>query len=257
MSVLFFCMASVNVVLPVFNREVALQRAVESVINQTHNDWTLIIVDDASTDSTYQIACSFADTHPQIEAFRFNENSGNPAKPRNCAMEQSNSDFIAFLDSDDEWHPRKLETQIHTMQEMQSPFSFTAYNRIRPDGFTKRVFDNFPVELSLLDYLKNTCIAPSTVTINRQKFQHISFPENYAQGEDFVYFCKLLRETDALGIKQPLTNYHVSHDAISSTPMKSAFNNAKRYWNLRQELGISTVAISYIGYAAHALKKRM
>ena len=199
---LFFCMASVNVILPVFNREAVLRRAVESVINQTHNDWKLIIVDDASTDGTYQIACSFADTHPQIETFCFNENSGNPAKPRNYAMKQSYGEFIAFLDSDDEWHPEKLETQIHRMQKIQSPFSFTAYNRIQSDNSTKSIFNNFPIELSFLDYLKNTCIAPSTVMIDRQKFEHISFPENYGQGEDFVYFCSILRETNALGIKR-------------------------------------------------------
>jgi glycosyltransferase involved in cell wall biosynthesis len=99
----------VSVILPTYNREALLARAISSVLKQTFADFELIIVDDGSTDTTREFVAGINDT--RLRYYR-HEKSGGPSAARNTGLRSARGEFIAFLDSDDEWYPEKLEKQL-------------------------------------------------------------------------------------------------------------------------------------------------
>jgi glycosyltransferase involved in cell wall biosynthesis len=105
----------VSVILPSFNREKLLPRAIISVLNQTYQSLELIIIDDGSTDNTEEIVKSFSDQ--RIRYYRQRHNKGGSAA-RNIGIKLAKGRLIAFQDSDDEWLPEKLEKQIRKFNEV-------------------------------------------------------------------------------------------------------------------------------------------
>ena len=97
----------ISIILPTFNRADVIKRAIASVQAQTFTDWELIIVDDGSTDDTARVV---TDLDPRIRYF-YQENKG-VSSARNNALRQSRGQYIAFLDSDDEWLPHFLEITV-------------------------------------------------------------------------------------------------------------------------------------------------
>src|SRR5258707_14809733 len=104
--------AFVSVVLPTFNRGGTLLRSVRSVLNQSHRDLELIIVDDGSTDETHDIVDVISDS--RLRYIKFDRNCGQSVA-RNTGIAASRADLIAFQDSDDVWLPRKLERQLSVL----------------------------------------------------------------------------------------------------------------------------------------------
>ena len=100
---------TVSIILPVYNRATTLARCVESVRAQTFADWELIAVDDASSDGSVVVLESFRD--PRIHILR-HERNGGPGAARNTALRAARGEFVALIDSDDEWLSRKLEVQM-------------------------------------------------------------------------------------------------------------------------------------------------
>src|SRR5688572_14520651 len=90
--------ALVSVIIPLYNREQLVKRAVESVVAQTFKNWHLVIIDDCSTDNSFQVASSFED--PRISVIKTKKNSG-AAHARNFGIKEVLSKYVAFLDSDD------------------------------------------------------------------------------------------------------------------------------------------------------------
>ena len=103
----------VSIILPTFNRAHFLPRALDSVLAQTYVDWECVIVDDGSSDDTRAVVEGYAE--PRF-SYSFQENAG-VSGARNAGIGRSRGAVLALLDSDDEWLPRKLETQLGYMLE--------------------------------------------------------------------------------------------------------------------------------------------
>lgn len=116
---------TVSVIIPTFNRSGFLRMAIQSVARQTYQDWECIIVDDGSTDNTREIVDGLARQDGRMKYF-FKENGGQ-GSARNLGLEKARGEFIAFLDSDDEWLPEKLERQITLLlKNPKFDFCYTA-----------------------------------------------------------------------------------------------------------------------------------
>lgn len=102
----------VSIILPTYNREKEIDRAIRSILQQTYDKYEVIIVDDGSTDRTEEVVKQIADD--RLRYIRLEHNHG-AAYARNAGIRASKYNYIAFLDSDDEWHPAKLELQIHQL----------------------------------------------------------------------------------------------------------------------------------------------
>lgn len=120
---------SVSIITPTFNSERFIAETILSVQAQTYQDWEMIIVDDCSTDRTAEIVASFQEKDSRIKYFYNTTNKGS-AFSRNLALQKAKGKWIAFLDSDDLWHPEKLEKQIEFMTKNNFHFSYTNYCEI-------------------------------------------------------------------------------------------------------------------------------
>ena len=101
----------VTVVTPCYNSEKFIASSINSVLSQTYSNWEMIIVDDCSTDKSVEIIESIIKSHSKIKLVKLLKNTG-VAQAKNTALNIANGRFVAFIDSDDIWHPTKLEKQI-------------------------------------------------------------------------------------------------------------------------------------------------
>lgn len=119
-----------SIVLPVFNGERCLVRAVESVKAQSFSDWELIVVDDGSTDGSADLVARFAEDDRRIRLVRV-ANSGGPARPRNIALKMARGRVACFLDQDDYWAPEKLAAQ-------RSKFAGSSFAVVYSDAYVEQ-----------------------------------------------------------------------------------------------------------------------
>ena len=124
-------MACISVAIPLFNKEYTIKKTIWSVLNQQIKNFELIIVDDGSTDRSYEIVSQIEDK--RIRLIR-QENAGVSAA-RNRAVQDAHTDLVAFLDGDDEWKPWFLETILRLSQKYPNAGAYaTAYERVDADG---------------------------------------------------------------------------------------------------------------------------
>ena len=116
-----------------YNSENFISETIHSVLNQTFSDWELILIDDASTDSTLEIVTPLMEKQSNIKLFKNQTNQG-AAISRNIGIAETKGKFIAFLDADDVWTPEKLERQITFMKAKNCDVSFSSYQLINEQG---------------------------------------------------------------------------------------------------------------------------
>ena len=131
-------MPKVSVVIPTRNRAAFLQAAIQSVLNQTFQDFEIIVVDDASADQTAQVIQSFTD--PRINYIRHETNKGQGVT-RNDGINQASGEYVALLDDDDEWLPEKLEKQVRLLDSSPSKVGLVYTGFCKVDGSSKRVIN--------------------------------------------------------------------------------------------------------------------
>lgn len=210
-------MAKVTVIIPFYNRIEWVREAIKSVLMQTYQDFEVIVVDDGS-DKGYKDQIEALDK--RITYLR-QENKGASAA-RNLGIDQSSGEYIAFLDSDDEFLPEKLEIQLLAMK--QNPgilLSHTSYInvdahkrplQIIPSGlFTGKVY---PQILALCP------IATPTVVVQRSALKTRRFDENIAIAEDLLMWSRIAKESAILGINIPLTNVRLHGKNAVADPEK-------------------------------------
>ncbi len=123
----------VSIITPVYNTENYLRDSLESVRNQSFLNWEHILVDDCSKDKSLAIIKGYAEKDPRVKYIKLLENNG-AGVARNKAIEMAEGSYIAFLDSDDLWHPLKLEKQIKFMRDNKYHFTFTSYDQLMKIG---------------------------------------------------------------------------------------------------------------------------
>ena len=107
---------TVSVIIPTYNRAYLIDRAIQSVLNQSYQDFEMIIVDDGSTDDTKEVVTEFQEQDKRIRYIRHEKNKGGSAA-RNTGIKSAEGDYVAFLDDDDEWLPAKIEKQVVKFQD--------------------------------------------------------------------------------------------------------------------------------------------
>lgn len=244
----------VSIITPAYNCEKYIDECIESVINQTYQNWEMIIVNDKSTDNTRELVEKYAAIEPRIKLYNKEINEG-AAAARNKAIELSKGRFIAFLDSDDAWKPKKLERQILFMLENNYGFTFTAYEIMinKPEG-QKKVF-HVPKKITYEQYLKNTIIGCLTVVMDKKILGDIKVEAGNL--EDVLTWMKYLKEgNDAYGLDENLARYRRTENSVSS----NKFGNAKKYYiclRKRQNLSVIKSIYCQFCYMFNATKKRL
>ena len=207
----------IDIILPNYNSEKFIVHTIRSIINQSYKYWKLIIVDDASNKKTKLILNKFSKLK-KIKIFWLKKNKG-AGHCRNYAIKKSNSNFIAFIDSDDIWVKNKLRNQISFMKKNNYSFTYTNYKTF--GAKEKKI--NCPQNINYNNFIKNTAIATSTMMIRRDQIKGIKF--SYTKiCEDYFFKCKLLKKTKfAYCLNQILTKYRVRKDSLQSNNLKNFY----------------------------------
>ena len=137
---------NVSVIIPTFNSQKTIERAVNSVVNQTFKSFEIIIVDDCSTDiKCKEVLRILANKYNYIKVMFLEKNSG-PSTARNTAWNIAKGKYIAFLDSDDVWHPQKLEIQYKFLEKNKEVYFLWHHKKIikhqQVNGFYNTIADD-------------------------------------------------------------------------------------------------------------------
>lgn len=200
-------MDSVSILVPVYNSARFLQRTVASVQAQIYTNWQLLlIVDPKSRDDSEAIAQRLAIADDRISVLQGTH--PGVAATRNRGIQAATGSYIAFLDSDDEWLPSKLERQLKFMRENRVRFSCTAFRRISESGERLGRHIAVPGRISYFRLLQQNCVLCSSVILERGLIEDLNFTE---QGcEDFALWLRLLkREKYCAGLNEPLVRYRI------------------------------------------------
>ena len=216
----------ISVIIPTYNRAHLLPRAIESVLKQTFKDFELIIVDDASINNTNEIINKYKKKDKRIQYLKHNINSGGPAKPKNTAIKISKGEYIAFLDSDDEWFENKLKKQIKVYEDHKnSAIGLVGCQAIKINEITKeKKLIQPPDELEIRspESLKKTVpVSFSSVMIKKSVFKEVGLiDETIKVTDDTDLYIRISRKYKFLFIQEPLINYRVHNNNISEQNIK-------------------------------------
>lgn len=188
-----------SVVIPLYNKEKYIARTIRSVLEQTVQDFEIIVVDDGSTDNSVDEVKKFDDDRIRIV---HQENAGVSAA-RNLGIEEAQYGLVAFLDADDEWLPNHLEEIVRLKDEFpQCDVFATNYKIIDPKGNERLPVNTSKLNLSgemdiLSDYFSAAIktappLCTITITVNKESLQNVGgFPVGVSLGEDLLTWAKL------------------------------------------------------------------
>jgi len=200
---------TVSLVVATWNRESTLREAITSALRQTHPILEVLVCDDGSTDGSRPLIESLGDGRVRWIA---GDHFGRPAVPRNRGLAQAQGEWIAFLDSDDAWLPRKTELQLsHVLAAGQRAVCSNAL-RMTPSNRTewKPLLSISGSRMSLDDLLKTNHIICSSAMIHRSVLaQAIGFPESTSLRalEDYAFWLRIATQTDFDYVPEPLVLY--------------------------------------------------
>jgi glycosyltransferase involved in cell wall biosynthesis len=207
--------SSISVVIPTYNRWNLLNRALSSVVNQTYPAHQIIVVDDGSDEF---VSDSLRNSFPSVQFLR-QENKG-VASARNLGIKQSTGDWIALLDSDDEWEPRKLAKQMAFLEKSPELRAIHTEERWIRNGneVTPPAYLDKSSHLLWERSLRHCLICPSSVLIHRSVFETVGlFDESLTVCEDYDFWLRLLLEEEVGLVDEKLVIKHGGHDDQLST----------------------------------------
>jgi glycosyltransferase involved in cell wall biosynthesis len=224
---------AVSVVIPTYNRLKSLPRALESVLRQTFDDIEVIVVDDCSTDGTWDYLRSVHD--PRLRIIRHEINRGGGAA-RNTGIQAARSALVAFQDSDDEWLVTKLATQIEEYRRVNSPEfgaiycakitsgegKFGVYGAREVQYMPLPGYDRTSGDISR-ELVRRAMISTQTLMVRKDLLELIGgFDETLKLAQDWDMTTRLSRITKFLFVDKPLVLCFTSHDSISKVKTNQA-----------------------------------
>jgi len=207
----------ISVILPTYNGEKFIARAINSVLNQTFKDFELIIVDDGSTDNTAQVIKEFQKKDNRIK-YIWQKNSGAPARPRNTGIKHAQGEYIAFLDHDDEWLPEKLKKQLTKFRNSECGLVGCSANIIDEKHKKKRIYSVPPfLEINSSKILEGSVpCSCSSMVVRRDVFRNIGlFDESFKSGDDWDLWIRASRKYRFLFVQTPLFNYYIHGNNVT------------------------------------------
>jgi len=198
-------MSTVSVVIPTYNRGSVIDGAIQSVLNQTHTDFELLVVDDASTDDTEQVLRSQSD--PRIQYIWLEENQGaNTA--RNIGVEEASGEFIAFLDSDDIFTPEKLEVCVTELEKQEDSCAGVFHSmQFKHNGEVADIYTVDAGAVTQEDLFGGNPIGGfSDVVFRASIFDKVgSLDEELPAYQDYEFFLRVLENHTMYGIPDVLS----------------------------------------------------
>ena len=245
----------VSVVVSTYNRSDLIGETIRSILDQTHQNIELIIVDDGSTDNTREVVESFSNRRIK---YIYTDNWGGPARPRNIGIREAKGDYIAFCDSDDYWDLRKLEVQLRHFDDDIIGVGSSAINvgNLTFHRCRKKIDHDYILDFNEL--LRGKTAPLSSLVIHNE---NLLFDENEGLKfvEDFEFQLRMTRETNKKikVISEPLIFYriHAENESADIKKAENIFNVYNKYKELMSEKQIAKCYYkSYLGLGIKSLR---
>lgn len=208
----------VTVIIPTYNREKTIVRAVESVLTQTYSDLELIVVDDCSTDNTEQLLMNIHDK--RLCYIKLDKNSG-ACVARNKGIELSQGTYIAFQDSDDSWRSDKLEIQINTLKKFNADIVFCQAERHEfPAKFSKYFPKVNEGIISFENFIGESIVSTQLLFGKADCFRKILFDEKMPRLQDFELMIRMSQKYKIYFINKVLVDMYYQENSISVSSKK-------------------------------------
>lgn len=220
----------ISTIIPFYNRQNLVMRALQSVYIQTYSTYEIILIDDGSTEKIDDLLDEVRNNNKIIYK-RLEKNSG-VSVARNLGIELSKGDYIAFLDSDDEWIKEKLETQLDFMLTNNALITHSSYKIVSKNHAEEQIINSGRNNYRLPYMAFNCKIATPTVMINKQALGNVRFVNEVRFGEDIVFWCELSKIYGPIqGIDLALTKVHIRPDSAAKgyISQKEAFKAIRKY----------------------------
>ena len=225
----------VSIIMPSYNTAPYISSSIQSVINQTYNNWELIIVDDCSTDNTEDVLSEIKDD--RIRFFKNEKNSG-AAVSRNKALREAKGQWVAFLDSDDLWMPDKLEKQIRFMMDNGYSFSYTNYKEIDTDGNETGVKVTGPKHVTktgMYNYCWPGCL---TVMYDATKVGLVQITD-IKKNNDYAMWLKVCKKAECYLLDECLAMYRRGRvGSVSTHSIKTMIGWHYKLYREAEDMGI-------------------
>lgn len=219
----------VSIIMPTYNCAKFIKETIQSVLNQTYENWELVIVDDCSNDNTEEIVESFNDK--RIKYHKLEKNSG-AAVARTTAMKMAIGNYMAFLDSDDLWKKEKLEKQLEFMKKNNYNFTCTAYEQIDEEGNKLNKIIKTKKKANYNRILLDCPVGNSTVMYNVDNLGKFEVPNIRKRNDDALWLQILKKEKFIYGMPDVLMEYRIRNNSISSNKLSLI----KYHWQLYREI---------------------
>lgn len=218
----------VSVILPAYNREALVARAIDSVLAQTFQDFELIIVDDASKDGTRAVLERYRD-HPKVRLILSDVNRGGSGA-RNLGIEAATGELIAFQDSDDVWLPHKLAAQVAALDAnpkaglcyCASLFSEGPRSYYIPEPVFERLEGDMAREI-----LRRNTTSTQVLVLRRDVLDRAGpFDESLKRFQDWDLMIRVAQETEFVFLPEPMAIIFATPGNISSFVKNDAISRA-------------------------------
>ncbi len=222
-------MPLISVIMPYYQKRIFLENSINSILNQTHKNFEIILVNDEISQESNEFLNSICKKDTRIKLINNDKNLG-AGESRNKAIEHSTGEYIAFCDCDDLWKPNKLETQLEFMSKFNLDFTFTAYEIIDKNENILS-FRGAKKEIDYKSLLNSCDIGLSTVIIKNNVLNDktLRFAKLKTK-EDFVLWLKISKSgINLFGLNEKLSCWRKSPDSLSSSSIQKIIDGYRVY----------------------------
>ncbi len=220
----------VSIIIPCYNHEEYIQHAIDSVLQQTYGPSTVVVIDDGSQDDSWKIICSLVDEDPQREQFLgvlsdngtilvgIRQKNGGPSKARNVGIQSvfGITEFFAFMDADDFYHPTKIQKSIEIMESMPQPgLVYTDYISLNTQ--TEEGIREFKEPFSMRSMIANNIVSTNSIVSKDALAKVGGFNEDLRVCEDYDLWLKIAENFACYHIPEPLFTYRITGKGASQT----------------------------------------
>ncbi len=236
----------VSVIMAVYNSEKSIHTAIESILNQTYKDFEFIIVDDGSSDNSYEIIKKYANNDTRIRLIK-NDNNIGLTKSLNKAIKQAKGQIIARQDDDDISLPDRLSLQVKFL-EKNPDYSFCGCNGIIKQN-KEELQEYFDFNEIRKNLIINNCFAHPSIAIRKSVFGKFGYyDENYLYGQDYEMWCRLVYkyQLKSENLKEKLI--------IMNIPIERIIRVKKKRKYLIQKKNLIKTKLKYLRYSENKIK---
>lgn len=247
----------ISIITPVYNCAKLLPKTIESVIDQTYQNWEMILVDDCSTDSSAQIINEYSEKDKRVKYIKLEKNSG-VAEARNMALKISKGRFIAYLDADDLWYPEKLEKQVNFMLNNNYVFTNTDYEVIDECGCPKGKVVHMRKKTDYHGFLQHNLLQTLGIMVDvKTVSKELCYMNKEYEREDAATWLKILKAGyPCYGLNEVLGQYRRVEGSRSSNKKKAICGMWDLYRKI-EKLSLPYSCYCFAKYAIYAVWKRV